>query len=293
MSDLTVVEARELVLRSPFDRRKPTRAFVQSRLEARARRRMEGRKLDPDDWIGLWEEFLPLAGGASSFNVVLDTTAPGGASLALNGGAATAVSQDITAALTTTDNPTTGYQILIWGSVDPAANASIQATQGASAWITPTWSSGVANQAVKLSAGDGLKTINARIRDDVWNETATLAQTITLDAAAPTVNITAGPDTTKVSTVSGQRTVNFSFTVGSEAISAWEVAVVANSGSVRGSGTVIGTANGSTGVSGGALAAAAVQAVSLDARDIQAASAGDGTKVIKIFVQDAAGNWSN
>jgi len=67
---------------------------------------------------------------------------------------------------------------------------------------------------------------------------------------------------------------------------------VANSGSARGSGTVIGTTNGSTGVSGGAKANGTTQAVVLDARDIQAASAGDGTKVIKVFVQDAAGNWS-
>jgi hypothetical protein len=232
----------------------------------------------------------PMAGGASSFNVVVDTTAPGGATLSLNGGAAFVASQAITATLNTSDTPTTGYQILIWGDVDPAANASIQTTQGASAWITP--GSFAAAQAVTLSAGDGLKTINARIRDDVWNETATLTQTITLDTVAPTVNITTGPDTTKVSTTAGKRTVNFSFTVGSEAITAWEVAVVANAGSVRGSGTVIGNTNGSTGVSGGALNAATVQPVVLDARDLQAASAGDGTKVVKVFVRDASGSWS-
>jgi hypothetical protein len=61
---------------------------------------------------------------------------------------------------------------------------------------------------------------------------------------------------------------------------------------VRGSGTVIGNTNGSTGVSGGALNAATVQPVVLDARDLQAASAGDGTKVVKVFVRDASGSWS-
>jgi hypothetical protein len=295
MSGLTVVEARELLSKPRI--RPPSRAFV----EDRSRRRASGRKVASLDPLELWAEFLPLAGGASSFNVVLDTTAPGGPALALNGGATATTSVDITAALTTTDNPVTGYQIAIWGSVDTAFNASIQTNAPggaapASSWITPTWSGTgpfTANQAVRVTAGDGTKTINARIRDDVWNETATLTQTISLDTVAPTVNWTTGPDTTKVSTVTGKRTVNATFTVGSEAITAWEVAVVANSGSARGTGTVIGTANGSTGVSGGAKAAAATQAVVLDARDIQAASAGDGTKVIKVFVSDAAGNWSS
>lgn len=224
-----------------------------------------------------------------SFNIIVDTTAPGGATLALNGNAASTTLRDITAALGTTDTPTTGYQIKIWGDVDVAANASIQTTEAASAWITPA--SFPANQAVRLSTGDATKTINAKIRDDVWNETATLTKTIALDTAAPVPSIVTGPDTTKVSTVAGKRTVNFSFQ-SNEAIVAWEIAVVANSASARGTGTVIGAANGSTGVAGGALAANTSQAVALDARDIAAASAGDGTKVVKVFVQDAVGNWS-
>jgi len=289
MSELTVVQARELIERSPFERRTPTPEFVQARLAARRRRILSGRRLRDLDPIELWREFLPIAGAASSFNVVLDTTAPAGAALALNGNAAYATSRDITAQLTTSDSPTTGYQILIWGDVDAAYNASIQPTQGASAWITPA--SFPANQAVRVSTGDGLKTINARIRDDVWNETATLTKTITLDTTVPVVSITVGPDATKVSTVAGKRTVNFSFQA-NEDIVAWEVAIVANSSSVRGSGTVIGTTNGSTNTTGGALAATTNQAVTLDARDISAASAGDGTKVVKVFVQDTAGNWS-
>jgi hypothetical protein len=292
---LTQEEARELCYRSVFERRRPTRAFVESRLAARAQRLKEKRTIEDEDWRAIWDEYLPIAGGASYFNVVLDTTGPGGASVSINGGATYATTQVVSVTLTTTDSSVTGYQIEIWGSVDTAANASIQTTQGASSWITPTWSGSgpyTATQSVTLSSGDGSKTISARIRDDVWNETSTLTASITLDTTVPTVNWTTGPDVSKVSTVSGKRTVNATFTVGSEAVTAYEVAVVSNGSSIRGSGTVIGTTNGSTGVSGGAKAAAATQAVVLDARDIQAASAGDGTKVIKVFVSDAAGNWS-
>lgn len=293
---LTVVEAKDLVLKPLEQRRMPTREFIEDRQRNRARRVAEGRRLAADDWRGMWGEWLPMAGGASSFNLILDTTAPGGATLSLNGGAAATTSRDITAALVTTDNPVTGYQILIWGAgVDPAFNASIQVAQGSSAWISPTWTGSgpfTANQAVRVSTGDGAKSISARIRDDVWNETSTLTQSITLDTTAPTVDITTGPDTTKVSTTAGKRTVNFTFTVGSENITAWEVMVVPNSGSAHSAGTLIGTTNGSTGTSGAAKTAAATQAVVLDGRDVIAASAGDGTKVIKVFVQDAAGNWS-
>ena len=299
MSDLTVSQCRALVLKSPFERRRPSPEFVASRLANRARRRAEGRRIVQSDgqidWKAAWEEHIPVAGGASFFNLVLDTTAPGTASLSLNGGASTTTSATITARANTSDNPATGYQIKIWGSVDTGANASIQASEGASAWITPTWTNGspsFADQTVVLSSGDGSKTINMKIRDDVWNETSTLTQNITLDSSVPVASITVGPDATKVSVLSGKRTVNFSFQ-SDVAIDAWKVKVVSTSGSLETTGTQIGTTNGSTGVTGGSLAAATNQAVVLDARDVQAASAGDGTKVIKVFVKETATQlWS-
>lgn len=227
---------------------------------------------------------------ANNFNLILDTTAPGGAALTLNGGAGVTSLVDITARLATTDTPTTGYQIKIWGDVDLAFNASIQATEGASAWITP--GAFPADTAVKLLAGDGVKNIHAKIRDDVWNETAQLDAAITLDTAVPIISIVSGPDATKISTVAGKRTVNFGWQSDS-AYSAYEVEVVANAGSARGTGTVIGNANGSTNVSGGAGPATTTVNTSIDGRDIAAAAAGDGTKVVKVFVQDSnTGNWS-
>lgn len=228
---------------------------------------------------------------ANNFNLILDTTAPGGAALTLNGGAGFASAHDITARLATTDAPTDGYQIKIWGDVDLAANASIQDTEAASAWITP--GAFPADQAVRLAAGDGVKNIHAKIRDDVWNETAQLDAAITLDTSLPVVNIVSAPDATKISTVAGKRVVNVGWQSDS-AYSAFEVAVVATGASARGTGVVIGGANGSTNVSGGAGPAATTVNTSIDGRDLQAASAGDGTKVVKIFVQDAnTGNWSS
>lgn len=291
-------EAKELVLRSAFQRRRPSHAFIADRLACKARRLREGRpypfnKGDRPDWIALWGEYTgAVAGGASFFNLVLDTTAPGGATLVLNGGATYATSLTLSAVLHTSDSPTTGYQIKIWGTgIDETANASIQEDEVDSSWISPTWSSGDATQAVVLSAGDGLKTISAKIRDDVWNETAELTDTITLDTVAPVVTISSGPDVTKISKVSGKRVATFAWQ-SDTAYQAYKVKVVPASGSAESAGTTLLTTNGSTNVSGGAGAATTDKTTTIDGRDLEVASAGDGTKVIKVFVQDLAGNWS-
>jgi hypothetical protein len=290
---LTVVEARELVLKPLEQRRMPTREFIESRVHNRRRRIAAGRQLDPGDWRGMWDEWIPMAGAASSFNIVLDTTAPGGTACVINGGASVTTDDDVTLRLTTTDTPKTGYQIKIWGNVDPAFNASIQTTEGASAWITPTWTTDNADTAVRLSTGEGSKTLSAKIRDDVWNETTTLTDSITVDTTVPVVTIQSGPDTTKVSKVSGKRTVVFAWDADVN-IDQYEVAVVANSGSARGSGTVILTTNGSSNVAAsGAIAAGADTTTTIDGRDLEVASTGDGTKVVKVFVREAgSGLWS-
>jgi hypothetical protein len=228
---------------------------------------------------------------ASSFNVTLDTTAPTSPTLALNGGAVFTGLAAITALLHTDDASQTGYQIKIWGSVDAGADANIQATEGASSWITPSWSSGDASQAVTLSSGDGSKTINAKIRDDVWNETTTLTQSITLDTTVPVITIQTGPDTTRVSKISGKRTVSVTWQ-SDTALQAYKVKVVANSGSLENSGTALATTNGSSNISGGAVAATTNVTTTIDGRDLEVASSGDGVKVVKVFGQDESGSWS-
>lgn len=222
----------------------------------------------------------------ATFDLVLDSTAPAGVAASIDSGATYSTDRDVSLAITTTDPDTTGYQVKIWGDVDLADNANIQGTEGASTWIslaTP--------HAVKISTGDGTKTLTVRIRDDVWNESSTASDTIILDTTAPTVDWTAGPTPSKISKVSGKRTSDATFTPNND-ISAWKVKVVPSTGSLHSAGTTIPTTNGSTGMTGGALTASTPQAVQIDGRDLEAADAGDGTKHVKVFVQDAAGNWS-
>lgn len=223
---------------------------------------------------------------ANYFNLILDTTAPAGVTVSINAAAAYATAQLVNLTIGTSDGVTTGYQMKIWGTVDTAYDANVQATEGASAWITYATS-----KQVKLAAGDGTKTIFVKIRDDVLNESAQASGSITLDTTLPTVSISAGPDVTKVSKISTKDTCTLSFTADSH-IQAWKVKVVPSSSSIESAGAQIGTTYGSTGVTGGALAASTPQAVTIKGADLEAASSGDGTKIIKIFIQDDAGNWS-
>lgn len=223
---------------------------------------------------------------ASFFNLELDTTAPGGVTISLAAGATYTSTRDITATIGTSDGSTAGYQMKVWGDVDPAANASIQTTEGASAWIAFN-----ASQAVRLSTGDGSKTVNVKVRDDVWNATAAAASdSITLDTTVPVITIS-GPDVSKISKVTGKRTASFSFSP-DVALTAYKVKVVPATSSLENAGTQVPTTAGSTNVSGGAVGAGATVNVTIDGADLETASSGDGTKVIKVFGQDASGLWS-
>jgi hypothetical protein len=222
---------------------------------------------------------------ASFFNLTLDTVAPGGVSLVLAGGAAYTASRDITATIGTSDGVTTGYQMKVWGAVDNAFNANIQTTEGASTWVAYNTS-----QAIRLSTTDGSKTVNVRIRDDVYNESGIVSASITLDSTVPVITIT-GPDVPKISKVAGKNVASFSFTTDS-ALTAYKVKVVPSTSSLESAGTTIGVANGSTNMTGGAVGAGGNVTCTINGTDLELASSGDGAKIIKVFGQEASGSWS-
>ena len=217
---------------------------------------------------------------ASYFNLTLDTTAPSGLTLQINDGALYATSTAVTLKIAVSDEQTTGYQMKIWGidGVDDEGSAS--------------WESYAATKSVNLTAGDGLKTVYIKVRDDVGNESAQVSDTITLNTAVPVVTIT-GPDKSKISKVSGfnQSVINFTADVEFEE---YKVCVVPANSSEQDAGTVIGTTNGSINTSGNAgnyPATTNIQ-VTITGADLEAASSGDGVKIVKVFVKNAAGTWS-
>lgn len=133
-----------------------------------------------------------------------------------------------------------------------------------------------------------MKTLTVRLRDDVWNESSTATDTITVDSTAPTVTVTS--DVSKVSKITGKRTATLTITPNS-AIQAWKVKRVAASGDLHSTGVQIGTTNGSDNMTGGASGSGTPITAHVDGADLEVAGA-EGNNIIKAFVQDLAGNWS-
>lgn len=222
---------------------------------------------------------------ASYFNLVLDTIAPAGVAVEINGDAKYTTLASVTLGLTTTDEDTTGYQMKIWGDISDAA------TEQDAVWQTYS-----ATKALTLSGADGTKTIYAKIRDDVGNESVQASDTIILDTAVPVVTVTT-PDRSKISKVSTFDTTVFTFS-SDVAFMEYKVGVVPESSSIQTQCAVIPTTAGSQNTSGTAASvedafpASTPITVTIKGTDLEAANSGDGTKIVKVFVRNDAGTWS-
>lgn len=216
---------------------------------------------------------------ANYFNLTLDTTAPSLVAVKINNGAEYTTSQAVALEITCEDSATIGYQMKIWG------------ISGATSEADASWETFVASKSVTLPSGDGLKTVHVKIRDDVYNESASTTATITLNTAVPSVTIT-GPDVTRISKKAGKNTCTFSFSSDAE-FAEYKVKVVPSISSLHDAGIDIGSANGSTGMNGtGTYAANNPVPCTINGADLDAASSGDGQKIIKVFVKTEYGIWS-
>ena len=217
---------------------------------------------------------------ASYFNLTLDTLAPAGLAVQLNGDDIYTTTPSVELTLTLTDSPTTGYQMKIWG------------VEGVTDEGSASWETYAASKSVTLPSGDGLKTVYVKVRDAVGNESSAASDSITLNTAVPTVTVT-GPDKSTISKVVGfdMAVINFMSDI---AFEEYKVCVVPATSSTQESGTKIPTTNGSVNTSGsaGGYEADTNIEVKINSSDLEAASSGDGVKIVKVFVKNAAGTWS-
>lgn len=217
---------------------------------------------------------------ASYFNLTLDTLAPAGLAVQLNGDDIYTTTPSVELTLTLTDSPTTGYQMKIWG------------VEGVKDEGSASWETYAASKSVTLPSGDGLKTVYVKVRDAVGNESSAASDSITLNTAVPTVTVT-GPDKSTISKVVGfdMAVINFMSDI---AFEEYKVCVVPATSSTQESGTKIPTTNGSVNTSGsaGGYEADTNIEVKINGSDLEAASSGDGVKIVKVFVKNAAGTWS-
>lgn len=216
---------------------------------------------------------------ASYFNLTLDTLAPQGLTIKLNNGSQYTTNKTVQLAVNVTDESADGYQMKVWG-IDGIAKES-----------DAVWETLANVKDITLPTGDGLKTVYVKVRDDVYNETAVTSTSITLDTSVPAVTII-GPDVSRISKTSPKDVATFSFT-SDVAFTEYKIKVVPSKSSLHDAGTLIGTANGSTNMtSTGTFKASTAISCKIYGKDLEAASSGDGEKIIKVFVKNAHGTWS-
>lgn len=228
------------------------------------------------------------------FNLTLDTLAPAGVTISINGGAQYATAQLVNVAIATSDTTTTSYQMKIFGDLDLAQAKTDGLVLGAATTTdeaSAQWVTFVAAKQLKLSSGDGSKSITVQVRDDVWNVSSSATDAIVLDMTRPIVTIS-GPDVTKISRVSGKDKCAFSFTVNEDYVE-YKVKIVASTGAAENTGTQIPITGGSVNMSAtGTFTKDTPIECIIDGDDLFTAQSGDGVKIIKVFVHGIAGNWS-
>ena len=213
---------------------------------------------------------------ASYFNLTLDTLAPTISAFTINSGASVTTSQTVTLSITSAD----AASMKIWGINGVASEAAA------------SWETFASSKQVTLTSGDGSKTVYVKVRDSVYNESASTSATITLSTAIPTITIT-GPDVNIISEQEGKNVATFSFT-SSMALKAWKVKLVPANNSSQDAGTQIGTTGGSTNMTGTTLAANTSKECKIYGADLSTAAGGtDGTYIIKVFGQASVNDlWS-
>jgi len=226
---------------------------------------------------------------ATNFELTLDTTAPAGPSISIDGGATYTGDVDVVCSLDTSDGDDTGYQVKIYGDVDDSfATSEYRALEANAPWVSMA-----ATKNVRLSSGDGSKTVKIKIRDTVWNVSSEATDSITLDTSIPVPTISAGPDLTRISKVTGKDVSAFSWQV-DVGFEEYKIKVVPATNSLHSAGVQIPTTAGSTNMSGAAGSYPATTNINstIDGADLETADAGDGAKIVKVFVKDIAGLWS-
>ena len=231
---------------------------------------------------------------AAFFFLKLDKTPPTNFSFLIDGGAALTAANQVDLTFSTDDTDLTGYTVKVWGSV---TGSGFGTTEAVATWIE--WP--LTGRNVALTSGDGLKTINARARDRVGNETTIVTRTITVDSAVPVVTLSGiggassanpeeigvAPGATIISTKQWQFQSDRAFVE-------YQVRVGTSTDFIHTAGTPIGMSGGSSGLGGtGTFSANTSRTCILHGADLNTAVAGvEAIYVIKVFVKTAAGVWS-
>src|SRR5438132_8233060 len=141
------------------------------------------------------------------FTITIYTAPPANPKIEINGDALVTGDEIVQVHLTTLDFNGGAADVegmKIWGDVDPTGDPNVQVSEGLSNYI---------NYAefynVRLSAGEALKTLYARLNDNVGNQTVVISAQIRLDLTRPVVTLVEGVVPSRVSKTVPFDTIRF------------------------------------------------------------------------------------
>lgn len=228
-------------------------------------------------------------------NLTLDTLGPQNVSAILNDGEHMTTSNNVRFTIICTDPDKTDYQMKIWGT-------ETHPTEEDAEWQTYA-------DTVRLTLSDftGLKTVYFKVRDDVYNESATVSATINYVKERPSIQgLFVTP--AKLSLMDKKNVASGGFNF-SETIDAVKIKIVSdvNASHDDPSNISIPTTNGSAmwddfnsdsydiSTLDHEITVPSSMSVGfyINAKDISSVAPGDGVKIIKFFVRSAmSGLWS-
>jgi len=117
---------------------------------------------------GTWSSYGANVESATDFRV--DASAPTGESISINSGSANTSSRSITLTISATDADSGLYQMIVSENSDFSGSS---------------WETYSTSKSQTLSSGDGTKTVYAKFKDNIGNESSSVSDTIVLDTTAP------------------------------------------------------------------------------------------------------------
>jgi hypothetical protein len=224
----------------------------------------------------------------ASVTITLDTKPPASPTLLINAGSTVTGHRVVQIDASTADyegGARDVRQMKVWGDVEPDDVFGLRETD--SLWLpyTPTLN-------LRLTDGNGLKTLFARLMDDVCNTTPIFTDSITLDLSSPLIQVVTAIDRARISKVAPCAQATFAWQA-NVAHDRYQVRVVPTIGSSHQAGVLLGTYYGSINTTGvGSFPADTPTTVVVAGADLEAASPGDTRKVLKVFVRGLDGKWS-
>ena len=228
-------------------------------------------------------------------NLPLDTLGPQNVSVILNDGEQVTSEKAIRYSVTCSDSDTSDFQMKIWG------------TEACPSEADADWQAYVNSGTVYTDDETGLKTIYFKLRDDVYNESETVAAMVNYVNERPCIRgLFVTP--VKLSLVDKKNVASGGFNF-SETIDAVKIKIVSdvNASHDDPSNISIPTANGSemwddlapdsysisTLDYEGIIPSSMSVSFYINAKDIVSVAPGDGVKIVKFFVRSAfSGLWS-